>query len=120
MVVPRAELDRSPAPAVIPPGRTSRSAPLGALTQRRAAVDLDRRQRELRECDPRTRSFLAGVRNDRVRCLGVTDFGPSSSLDDACQLPSRRGVVPQAVMGPLGRSAGPGSCPCPRPGQDGS
>lgn len=32
---------------------------------------------------PHTLSFLAGVRGDRIRSLGVTDFGQSSSVDDA-------------------------------------
>ena len=32
---------------------------------------------------PHTLSFLAGVRGDRSRNLGVTEFGQSSSLDDA-------------------------------------
>jgi pyruvate dehydrogenase E1 component len=35
---------------------------------------------------PHTLSFLAGVRGDRIRCLGVTDFGQSSDLDDAYRL----------------------------------
>lgn len=32
---------------------------------------------------PHTLSFLAGVRGDRIRCLGVTEFGQSSDLPDA-------------------------------------
>ncbi|MCH1865333.1 pyruvate dehydrogenase [Nocardioides sp. CFH 31398] len=32
---------------------------------------------------PHTLSFLAGARGDRIRCLGVTEFGQSSSLTDA-------------------------------------
>ncbi len=32
---------------------------------------------------PHTLSFLAGVRGDRIRCLGVTEFGQSSDLADA-------------------------------------
>jgi pyruvate dehydrogenase E1 component len=32
---------------------------------------------------PHTLAFLAGVRGDRVRCLGVTDFGQASDLADA-------------------------------------
>lgn len=32
---------------------------------------------------PHTLAFLAGVRGDCVRCLGVTDFGQSSGLQDA-------------------------------------
>lgn len=35
---------------------------------------------------PHTLSFLAGARGDRIRCLGVSDFGQSSSLDDAYAL----------------------------------
>lgn len=35
---------------------------------------------------PHTLSFLAGLRGDRIRCLGVTDFGQSSSLPDAYEL----------------------------------
>lgn len=32
---------------------------------------------------PHTLAFLAGARGDRIRCLGVDDFGQSSSVDDA-------------------------------------
>ena len=35
---------------------------------------------------PHALSFLAGVRGDRIRCLGVTEFGQSSDLDDAYAL----------------------------------
>ncbi|MFI5429316.1 transketolase-like TK C-terminal-containing protein [Aeromicrobium sp. UC242_57] len=35
---------------------------------------------------PHTLSFLAGARGDRIRCLGVSDFGQSSNLADAYQL----------------------------------
>jgi pyruvate dehydrogenase E1 component len=35
---------------------------------------------------PHTLSFLAGARGDRIRCLGVTEFGQSSNLDDAKKL----------------------------------
>jgi pyruvate dehydrogenase E1 component len=35
---------------------------------------------------PHTLAFLAGARGDRIRCLGVTDFGQSSDLDDAYRL----------------------------------
>lgn len=35
---------------------------------------------------PHTLSFLAGVRGDRIRCLGVSDFGQSSDLGDAYKL----------------------------------
>jgi pyruvate dehydrogenase E1 component len=32
---------------------------------------------------PHTLAFLAGVRGDPIRCLGVTDFGQASDLADA-------------------------------------
>jgi pyruvate dehydrogenase E1 component len=35
---------------------------------------------------PHTLAFLAGVRGDRIRCLGVTEFGQSSDLDDAYRM----------------------------------
>ncbi|MFI7587364.1 transketolase-like TK C-terminal-containing protein [Spongisporangium articulatum] len=35
---------------------------------------------------PHTLAFLAGVRGDRIRCLGVTEFGQSSDLSDAYAL----------------------------------
>ncbi|MBB2893449.1 transketolase-like TK C-terminal-containing protein [Flexivirga oryzae] len=35
---------------------------------------------------PHTLSFLAGARGDRIRCLGVTDFGQSSGVDDAYRM----------------------------------
>lgn len=35
---------------------------------------------------PHTLSFLAGVRGDRIRNLGVTEFGQSSSIEDAYAL----------------------------------
>ncbi len=35
---------------------------------------------------PHTLAFLAAARGDRIRCLGVTEFGQSSSLDDAHRL----------------------------------
>jgi pyruvate dehydrogenase E1 component len=35
---------------------------------------------------PHTLAFLGAVRGDRIRCLGVTDFGQSSSLADAYRL----------------------------------
>ncbi|KNB50740.1 transketolase-like TK C-terminal-containing protein [Streptomyces caatingaensis] len=35
---------------------------------------------------PHTLAFLAGARGDRIRCLGVTDFGQSSDLHDAYAL----------------------------------
>jgi len=35
---------------------------------------------------PHTLSFLAGARGDRIDCLGVSEFGQSSDLDDAYRL----------------------------------
>ena len=35
---------------------------------------------------PHTLAFLAAARGDLIRCLGVTDFGQSSSLEDAYRL----------------------------------
>jgi pyruvate dehydrogenase E1 component len=35
---------------------------------------------------PHTLSFLAAARGDRIRCLGVTDFGQSTGVDDAYAL----------------------------------
>jgi pyruvate dehydrogenase E1 component len=35
---------------------------------------------------PHTLAFLGAVRGDRIRCLGVTEFGQSSSLADAYRL----------------------------------
>ena len=35
---------------------------------------------------PHTLAFLAGARGDRIRCLGVTEFGQSSSVEDAHSL----------------------------------
>lgn len=35
---------------------------------------------------PHTLAFLAGVRGDRICCLGVTEFGQSSVLDDAYRI----------------------------------
>jgi pyruvate dehydrogenase E1 component len=35
---------------------------------------------------PHTLAFLAGARGDRIRCLGVTDFGSSTDLPDAYRL----------------------------------
>lgn len=35
---------------------------------------------------PHTLAFLAGARGARIRCLGVSDFGQSSSLEDAYKL----------------------------------
>lgn len=44
---------------------------------------------------PHTLSFLAGVRGDPIRCLGVTDFGQSSSLPDAYAL---HGIDPASIV----------------------
>src|SRR5690606_33390728 len=53
---------------------------------------------------PHTLSFLAGVRGDRIRCLGVSDFGQSSNLEDAYAL---HGIDTEAMvdaaLGLLGR-----------------
>lgn len=38
------------------------------------------------DAHPHTLSFLAGVRGDRIALLGVTEFGQSSSLDEAYRL----------------------------------
>ena len=35
---------------------------------------------------PHTLSFLAGIRGDRILCLGVSQFGQSSNVDDAYRL----------------------------------
>lgn len=35
---------------------------------------------------PHTLSFLAGVRGDQLRCLGVSEFGQSSSVSDAYRI----------------------------------
>jgi len=32
---------------------------------------------------PHTLAFLAGARGDRIHCLGVTEFGQSTNLDEA-------------------------------------
>lgn len=53
---------------------------------------------------PHTLSFLAGVRGDRIRCLGVSDFGQSSNLEDAYELHGiDTGAVVDAALGLLGR-----------------
>ena len=53
---------------------------------------------------PHTLSFLAGARGDRIRCLGVTEFGQSSDLADAYAL---HGIdaysVVEAALDLLGR-----------------
>ncbi len=53
---------------------------------------------------PHTLSFLAGVRGDRTRCLGVTDFGQSSGLEDAYALHGvDAGSIADAALSLLGR-----------------
>ena len=53
---------------------------------------------------PHTLSFLAGARGDRIRCLGVTDFGQSSSLPDAYALHGLdTGSIVDAALDLLGR-----------------
>lgn len=44
---------------------------------------------------PHTLSFLAGLRGDRIRCLGVSDFGQSSNLPDALRL---HGIDTSAIV----------------------
>ncbi|MFD5747415.1 pyruvate dehydrogenase [Streptomyces sp. NPDC127033] len=44
---------------------------------------------------PHTLSYLAGARGDRIRCLGVTEFGQSSDLADAYQL---HGIGTEAIL----------------------
>lgn len=53
---------------------------------------------------PHTLSFLAGARGDRIRCLGVTDFGQSSDLTDAYALHRiDTTAIVDAAIGLLGR-----------------
>jgi len=53
---------------------------------------------------PHTLSFLAGVRGDRIRNLGVKDFGQSSSLEDAYRLHRiDAGSMVDAALSLLGR-----------------
>ena len=53
---------------------------------------------------PHTLSFLAGVRGDRTRCLGVTEFGQSSGLEDAYALHGiDTGSIADAALTLLGR-----------------
>ena len=53
---------------------------------------------------PHTLSFLAGVRGDRTRCLGVTEFGQSSGLEDAFALHGiDTGSIADAALSLLGR-----------------
>jgi pyruvate dehydrogenase E1 component len=44
---------------------------------------------------PHTLSFLAAARGDRIRCLGVTEFGQSSNLTDAYAL---HGLDPASIV----------------------
>ena len=53
---------------------------------------------------PHTLSFLAGVRGDRTRCLGVSEFGQSSGLEDAYALHGiDTGSIADAALSLLGR-----------------
>ncbi|MEU4690965.1 pyruvate dehydrogenase [Actinoplanes sp. NPDC023714] len=53
---------------------------------------------------PHTLAFLAGARGDRIRCLGVTEFGQSSSLADAYRLHGIDAAsVVDAALGLIGR-----------------
>ena len=53
---------------------------------------------------PHTLSFLAGARGDRIRCLGVRDFGQSSDLGDAYALHGiDSGSIVEAALTLIGR-----------------
>jgi pyruvate dehydrogenase E1 component len=53
---------------------------------------------------PHTLSFLAGARGDRIRCLGVSDFGQSSDLDDAYRIHGiDTGSIVDAALTLIGR-----------------
>ena len=53
---------------------------------------------------PHTLSFLAGARGDRIRCLGVTEFGQSSDVDEAYRLHGiDAGSIVDAALTLLGR-----------------
>ena len=53
---------------------------------------------------PHTLAFLAGLRGDRLRCLGVSDFGQSSDLQDAYRLHGiDAGAIVDAALSLLGR-----------------
>ena len=53
---------------------------------------------------PHTLSFLAAARGDRQRCLGVTEFGQSSSIGQAYQQHGIDiGSIMDAALGLLGR-----------------
>lgn len=45
---------------------------------------------------PHTLSFLAGIRGDRIACLGVTEFGQSSNLEDAYEI---HGIDVASIVG---------------------
>ncbi|MDP9412481.1 MAG: pyruvate dehydrogenase [Actinomycetota bacterium] len=45
---------------------------------------------------PHTLAFLAGIRGDRVQCLGVTEFGQSSDLRDAYAI---HGIDTASIVG---------------------
>lgn len=53
---------------------------------------------------PHTLAFLAGARGDRIRCLGVTGFGQSSSVEDAYALHGLDAVsIVEAALALAGR-----------------
>jgi pyruvate dehydrogenase E1 component len=53
---------------------------------------------------PHTLAFLAAVRGDRIRCLGVTEFGQSSSVADAFRIHGIDGAaIIDAALGLLAR-----------------
>jgi pyruvate dehydrogenase E1 component len=53
---------------------------------------------------PHTLAFLAGLRGDPIRCLGVRDFGQSSSLPDAYRLHGLdTAAIVDAALSVLGR-----------------
>lgn len=53
---------------------------------------------------PHTLAFLAGARGDRIRCLGVTEYGQSSDLDDAYRIHRiDAGSIVDAALSILGR-----------------
>ncbi|MEU0312908.1 transketolase C-terminal domain-containing protein [Nocardioides sp. NPDC006273] len=53
---------------------------------------------------PHTLSFLSGARGDRIRCLGVTEFGQSSDLADAHRIHGiGTGSIVDAALGLTGR-----------------
>lgn len=53
---------------------------------------------------PHTLAFLAGARGDRIRCLGVTEFGQSSDIHDAYRIHGLdAGSITTAALTLLGR-----------------